>query len=356
MWSPTNTDSDVRRIGIHRNEPSKIESGARGVERKALCFLKEKNMDEPKKTEKKGLFSKLVKGLSKTRNTISAGLNDALFGASRDLEEIMEELEETLIKADLGVHNVLTILDELRKNIDKGEVKIGSQVKNFLKEKTARLLEEGGGAMQIDSASPFIIMVIGVNGSGKTTTIGKLAAKWSAQGKKMILGAGDTFRAAATEQLEIWAKRSDSEIVKHASGADPSAVIFDAIQAAKARQCDVLLADTAGRLHNNPNLMEELKKVKRVMGKACTGAPHEVLLVIDSTNGQNAISQAKKFTREIGVTGLVITKLDGTARGGAVVQIVRELNLPIRFIGVGEKSEDLREFNPEDYAEALFSE
>ena len=303
----------------------------------------------------KGLFSRLVEGLAKTRKSLVSGLDEALFGPSKDLEEIVEELEEVLIKADLGVNTVHSIIKELRESISKGEVKIGDGVKKFLKEKISNILKKVDGSLVLDSTSPFVIMVIGVNGSGKTTTIGKLGAQWQGNGKKVLFAAGDTFRAAASEQLDIWAKRSGAELVRHAAGADPSAVIFDGIQAAKSRKCDVVLADTAGRLQNNPNLMEELKKVKRTIGKACPGAPHEVLLVIDSTNGQNAISQAKHFSREIGVTGLVVTKLDGSARGGSVVQIVRELNLPIRFIGVGEKMEDLREFDPGEYAEALFS-
>lgn len=304
---------------------------------------------------KKGFFSRLREGLSRTRTTLATGLHNTLLCSSQDLDEVLEELEACLLQADIGVNTVLPMLEELREDTINGKVKIGPDVKNYLKAKLAHILSKGEGAIPIDSASPFVIMVIGVNGSGKTTTIGKLAAQWSSQGKKVMLAAGDTFRAAAIEQLEIWSKRADSEFVRHSSGADPSAVIYDAIQAAQSRKCDVVLADTAGRLQNNPNLLEELKKVKRVMGKAFNGAPHEVLLVLDSTNGQNAISQAKHFTREIGVTGLVVTKLDGTAKGGTVVQIIQELNLPVRYIGIGEKTEDLREFNPDEYAEALFS-
>lgn len=304
---------------------------------------------------KKGFFSRLVEGLGKTRKNLISGLDDALFGPSKDLEKIVDELEEVLIKADMGVKTVHSIMKGLRDSIAKGEVKIGKEVKSFLEKETANMLKNGKKEIDIGAASPFVIMVIGVNGSGKTTTIGKLGAQWQGRGKRVLFAAGDTFRAAAAEQLEIWSKRSGADLVRHAPGADPSAVIFDGIQAAKARKCDVVLADTAGRLQNNPNLMEELKKVKRTMGKACPGSPHEVLLVLDCTNGQNAISQAKHFLKEIGVTGLVVTKLDGSSRGGSVVQIVRELNLPIRFIGVGEKTEDLREFDPKEYAAALFS-
>ncbi|MBI5184402.1 MAG: signal recognition particle-docking protein FtsY [Nitrospinae bacterium] len=304
---------------------------------------------------KKGFFSRLREGLSKTSATIATGLHNTLLCTSQDLDVVLEELETSLIQADIGVNTVHSMLEDLRVDIQKGKAKIGPDVKNYLKNKIAEILSSGAGAMPMGSAAPFVIMVIGVNGSGKTTTIGKLAAQWSKEGKKVLLAAGDTFRAAAIEQLEIWSERSGTEFVKHSSGADPSAVIYDAIQAAQSRKCDVVLADTAGRLQNNPNLLEELKKVKRVMGKAFQGAPHEVLLVLDSTNGQNAISQAKRFTREIGVTGLVVTKLDGTAKGGTIVQIIQELNLPVRYIGIGEKTEDLREFNPVEYAEALFA-
>ncbi len=313
----------------------------------------EKKQDPPPKG---GLFSKLAKGLSKTRNALSYGLNKSLFSDShKGLDEIIEELEELLIKADMGIHTVTSLMENLRENASKGNVRIGSEVKDFLKERIVDILKQGEGTIPINNASPFVIMVIGVNGSGKTTTIGKLAVKWSNSGKKVLLAAGDTFRAAAIEQLEIWAKRSNSEFVKHSSGTDPSAVIYDAIQAAQARKCDLLLADTAGRLQNNPNLLEELKKIKRVMGKVYPGAPHETMLVIDSTNGQNAISQAKQFYKDIGVTSLVVTKLDGSAKGGTIVQIIQELKLPIRYIATGEKTEDLQPFDPREYAEALFA-
>jgi len=312
-------------------------------------------MTDPSPQKAKGLFSRLVSGLSKTRASLASGLAKAVFGTDKDREKIIGKLEEVLIGADMGVRPVLAMMEDLRSRFKKGTIKPGPEVAGYLKTRIADILSQGAGPLALDSAAPFVIMVIGVNGAGKTTTIGKLAAQWQGLGKKVLVAAGDTFRAAALEQLEIWTRRSGAGLVRHASGADPSAVVFDAIEAAKARHCDILLADTAGRLHNNPNLMEELKKMKRVMGKTCPGAPHEILLILDSTNGQNVISQARIFAREIGVTGLAVTKLDGTSRGGAVVPIVQELRLPIRYIGIGEKIEDLRAFHPMEYAEALFS-
>ena len=307
------------------------------------------------KKPKKGFFARLKEGLTKTRDAIFGSL-DSVFSAFQSVDEdLFEELEETLIMADIGVDTSVFMIEELRtrakeKHItDPGELKI--ELKNIISE----ILMGQDSVCHIDDA-PAVIMVIGVNGVGKTTSIGKMAHFYKSQGKKVILAAADTFRAAAIDQLQIWAQRAEVEIVKHKEGSDPSAVVFDAIQAAKARGADIVICDTAGRLHNKKNLMEELAKTARVIERE-TGKPAaEVLLVLDASTGQNALIQAKEFANAAHITGVVLTKLDGTAKGGVIIALSREQNIGVKFIGVGEGIDDLQEFNPEEFAKALFPE
>lgn len=299
-----------------------------------------------------GFFDRLKQGLSKTKKGFVEKV-EAIF-AGRDIDgHTLEELEETLILSDVGAGSAAEIVEHLRKRSDKGEIKEDGSVREFLKSEMVSML---GAArpLVVFGERPFVILTVGVNGAGKTTTIGKLASRFREQGHSVMLAAGDTFRAAAIEQLEIWAGRAGSQFVKHRSGSDPSAVVFDAIEAARARGIEVVIIDTAGRLHTKSPLMEELKKVKRVCGKAMQGAPHEVLLVVDATNGQNALRQAQMFNEAVGVTGIALTKLDGTAKGGIVFAIRKELNIPVRLIGVGEGVDDLQDFVPEDFVRALF--
>ncbi|HZK24927.1 MAG TPA: signal recognition particle-docking protein FtsY [Oscillospiraceae bacterium] len=301
-----------------------------------------------------GLFNRLKAGLQKTRSNILGRLGD-LFSRNHFDDEFYEELEEILIGADVGVETTLEVVENLRAQVKAAKATEAEQVMDILKKLLLELLGSTTIPLQMAPEKPTVILVLGVNGVGKTTTIGKLAASFYAQDKKVLLAAGDTFRAAAIEQLEVWASRAHSEVVKHQQGADPSAVLFDSVNAAKARDCDVLLCDTAGRLHNKTNLMEELKKVRRVIEKALPGAPHEILLVLDATTGQNALAQAKVFNEVTPLTGVVLTKLDGTAKGGIVIAIARELKVPVKFVGVGEGIEDLQPFDPADYVEGLLT-
>jgi fused signal recognition particle receptor len=300
-----------------------------------------------------GLFGRIKEGLKKTRSGIM-GRMEELF--SRDVfdDDFYDELEEILIGADLGVDTTLELVEKLRGKIRSEKAREPQQVMDLLKELLLDILGRDVAPLHTD-AKPSVILILGVNGVGKTTTIGKLAQRFKNDGKKVLMAAGDTFRAAAIEQLEVWSERSGSEIIKHQQGADPSAVLFDGISAAIARGSDVVLCDTAGRLHNKANLMEELKKVNRVVEKAMNGAPHEVLLVLDATTGQNALAQAKVFNEVAPLTGVVLTKLDGTAKGGIVVAITKELNVPVKFIGVGEGVDDLQPFDPKEYVDGLFT-
>jgi fused signal recognition particle receptor len=267
----------------------------------------------------------------------------------------MEELEELLFSADIGVEITMRIVSDLRGSVKKNLLKDTSQVIGFIKKELVEILARDMAADTLDlTIKPFVILVIGVNGSGKTTTIGKIAAQLTEKGRSVILAAADTFRAGAISQLEEWAKRANCDFVHHKTGSDPSAVVFDAIKAAAARGRDVMIADTAGRLHSKVNLMEELKKIKRIMGREADGAPHETLLVLDATTGQNAINQAKMFHEAVGITGIVLTKLDGTAKGGVVINIMDSLKLPVKLIGVGEGIDDLRPFNPQEFVDAIF--
>ncbi len=299
-----------------------------------------------------GFFDRLKEGLNKTKKGFVEKVESIFAGRTVD-EETLEELEETLILSDVGGNNAAEIVRHMREKAEKGEMKDAGSVKDFLKKEMISMLGRPQ-PLVVFGEKPFVILAIGVNGVGKTTTIGKLASRFRDQGHTVMLAAGDTFRAAAIEQLEIWAGRSGVQLVKHQSGSDPSAVVFDAIEAAKARGIDVVIIDTAGRLHTKSPLMEELKKVKRVCGKAMAGSPHEILLVVDATNGQNALRQAQMFNDAIGVTGIALTKLDGTAKGGIVFAIKKELNIPVKLIGVGEGIDDLQGFVPEDFVRALF--
>jgi fused signal recognition particle receptor len=299
-----------------------------------------------------GFFDRLKEGLSKTKKGFVEKVETIFTGRAVD-EETLEELEETLIMSDVGGNNAAEIVRHMKEKADKGEMRDAGSVKDFLKKEMISMLGRPQ-PLVVFGEKPFVILAIGVNGVGKTTTIGKLASRFLNEGHTVMLAAGDTFRAAAIEQLEIWAERSGVQLVKHQSGSDPSAVVFDAIEAAKARGIDAVIIDTAGRLHTKSPLMEELKKVKRVCGKAMAGAPHEILLVVDATNGQNALRQAQMFNDVIGVTGIALTKLDGTAKGGIVFAIKKELNIPVKLIGVGEGIDDLQDFVPEDFVRALF--
>ncbi len=299
-----------------------------------------------------GFFERLKQGLSKTRKLLIENAEALFLGRAVD-ENLLEELEEVLIMADVGPKAAASIVSALREKVKKGGVPDSVSLKKALKEEIRKALQDGGG-IKILGEKPFVILAVGVNGAGKTTTIGKLARRFTDEGLKVILAAGDTFRAAAIEQLEIWAQRADAQIIKHKSGADPAAVAFDAIASARAKNADVIIIDTAGRLHTKVNLMEELKKIKRVIHKEMPIAPQEVLLVVDATSGQNAIQQAKMFGAAVGITGIALTKLDGTAKGGIIIAIRKELGIPIKLIGVGEGVEDLRDFNAGEFVEALF--
>jgi fused signal recognition particle receptor len=304
----------------------------------------------------RGLFEKLKEGLSKTRQGFVEKIDQLLTGAKSIDQDVLEELEGLLFSADLGVKTSSQLIEGVRRGLKKGELQEPQRVKDFIRQEILRILQMGEKPLSIDfsQTKPFLFMVIGVNGVGKTTTIAKIAHQYSSQGKKILIGAADTFRAAAVEQLEVWATRVRADLIKHSKGSDPSAVAFDSVHAAKARNVDLVFIDTAGRLHTKVNLMEELKKVKRIIAREYPGAPHEILLVLDATTGQNAISQAKLFHEAIGVTGIALTKLDGTAKGGIIIGITDDLKIPIRYIGVGEGMDDLREFNASEFVQALF--
>lgn len=298
-----------------------------------------------------------VSGLSKTSHSLVGAMDD-LFRRSKIDEEMYEEMEEIMIGADVGVSTTMELTDRLREEVKKRKIKDPQELKPLLSEILAEILrgDEGDTKMNLTQEGLSVLLFVGVNGVGKTTTIGKLAYKLKEEGKKPLLAAGDTFRAGAIEQLETWGKRVGADVIKHQAGADPAAVIYDGIQAARSRKADVLLCDTAGRLQNKVNLMEELKKVHRIIQREVPGAPHEVLLVLDATTGQNAIQQAKIFREAVGVSGIVLTKLDGTAKGGIVIAIRRELGIPIKWVGLGEKVEDLQPFDPDQFVHALFAE
>jgi fused signal recognition particle receptor len=301
-----------------------------------------------------GFFDRLKEGLSKTRKGISEKIDQVLVSFGKVDDELFDELEEVLITSDLGVSTVLRIIEGIKKKVKDGKVVDPLKVKALLKEELIEILGSETSGLDLEP-SPAVITIIGVNGVGKTTSIGKIASLLKKDGKKVILAAADTFRAAAIDQLQIWADRVGVELIRQEEGSDPAAVVYDALQAAKARKADVLICDTAGRLHTKKNLMEELKKVSRIIDREMPGAKRENLLVLDATTGQNAVQQAKTFSEVTDVSGIILTKLDGTAKGGIVIAIKSELNIPVKLIGVGEQLDDLQPFNARDFVEALFS-
>ncbi len=300
------------------------------------------------------LLERLKAGIEKTRSGLVDRLEDVLAGKKEIDADLLDELEYTLITADIGVRTVEDILERIRQRVDRKMTSDADEIRNLIREHLLEVLRASETPLHQVAQPPAVVMVVGVNGAGKTTTIGKLANRFLGEGRQVLLCAADTFRAAAIEQLDVWAQRAGVEMIRQKTGADPSAVVFDALKAAKARGVDYVIVDTAGRLHTKENLMAELEKMRRTATRVVPGAPQEVWLVLDATTGQNGLEQARKFTESSGVTGIILTKLDGTAKGGVVVAIARELNLPIRYIGVGEKIGDLLPFEPEKFIESLF--
>ncbi|QKQ28161.1 signal recognition particle-docking protein FtsY [Candidatus Reidiella endopervernicosa] len=317
-------------------------------------FKKEKSSPEEKPVEKKGLFGRIRQGLSRTREVLNTDVRD-LIAAKRTIDdEVLEELETQLLLADVGIEATQSIIAELTERVSRQELDDAEALFAALREQMIAILEPCAKPLDPPSdIKPFTILMVGINGAGKTTTIGKLARRFQDQGRSVVLAAGDTFRAAAVEQLQTWGERNNINVIAQHSGADSASVIFDGVEAATARNTDILIADTAGRLHTQGNLMEELKKIKRVMGKKNEQAPHEVMLVVDAGTGQNALNQAEQFHNAVGLTGITLTKLDGTAKGGIVIAIAKRLGIPIRFIGVGEGIEDLRPFDASEFVDAL---
>jgi fused signal recognition particle receptor len=302
------------------------------------------------------LLERLKKGIEKTRAGLADRLEEAFSGRKEIDAGLLEELEYALITADIGVSTTTEILESIRQSADRKQLSDSQQVKQLIAEHLLGVIEAAERPVLQVAEPPAVVMVVGVNGSGKTTTIGKLASRFKSEGRSVLLCAADTFRAAAIEQLQVWGGRTATQVISQTAGADPSAVLFDALQSAKARRVDYVIVDTAGRLHTKSNLMAELEKMRRTAAKVIPSSPHEVLLVLDATTGQNGLEQARKFTESSGVTGLVLTKLDGTAKGGIVVAIARELNLPIRYVGVGEQAGDLLPFEPDKFVSSLFSQ
>ena len=300
------------------------------------------------------LLDRLKAGIEKTRTGLVDKLEDALAGKKEIDADVLDELEYALITADIGVKTTTEILDQIRLRVDRKQLGDTQELKGLIREHLLEVLQANDRPMQRVAEPPAVVMVVGVNGAGKTTTIGKLAQRFKDEGRTVLLCAADTFRAAAIEQLEVWGTRTNTDVIRQKTGADPSAVLFDALHAAKARKVDYVIVDTAGRLHTKDNLMAELEKMRRTAQKVIPSAPHEVLLVLDGTTGQNGLEQARKFTESSGVTGIVLTKLDGTAKGGVVVSITRELGLPIRYVGIGEQVGDLLPFDPETFIDSLF--
>ena len=301
-----------------------------------------------------GFFDRLKKGLTKTRENFTHNIERLIIGYADIDDELIDDLEETLLMSDVGVKTTETLIAAVRKGIKKKEIGTPEDLIPFLEKEIVRILEAGENTFHMAEQGPTVLLVVGTNGVGKTTTIGKLSAYYRRQGKSVLLAAADTFRAAAIDQLEIWGKRADAQVIKHGEGSDPAAVVFDAMQAAKARNTDIVIVDTAGRLQTKSNLMQELEKIYRVIGREIPGAPHETLLVLDAGTGQNAISQAELFTQAAPVSGVVLTKLDGTAKGGVTIGIKSQLSIPIKWIGIGEGMDDLRPFRAEDFVRALF--
>jgi fused signal recognition particle receptor len=306
--------------------------------------------------DNKGFFEKLKIGLARTRNLLVKNVDDIILGEKVIDQKLYDELEEILIMADVGPSFTHELIEKIKEQVKRRELDKPELLKKVLRDTAMDILIKSEAPLRIPGGEIFTIMVVGVNGTGKTTTIGKLAHRFKEQGMSVMMAAADTFRAAAIEQLEIWSRRVNVPLIKQKIDSDPSAIVFDAIAAAKSGKAEVIIIDTAGRLHTKVNLMEELKKMKRIMARELPGAPHEILLVLDATTGQNAVAQAKMFHDEIGVTGIVITKLDGTAKGGVIIRIANDLNIPIRYIGIGEGLDDLREFKSNEFVDAIFDQ
>ncbi|PDO87187.1 signal recognition particle-docking protein FtsY [Kosakonia sacchari] len=327
---------------------------AEAAEEAVVVVPVEESVQEQEKPTKEGFFARLKRSLLKTKENLGSGFISLFRGKKID-DDLFEELEEQLLIADVGVETTRKIITNLTEGASRKQLRDAEALYGLLKDEMSEILAKVDEPLNIEGKTPFVILMVGVNGVGKTTTIGKLARQFEQQGKSVMLAAGDTFRAAAVEQLQVWGQRNDIPVIAQHTGADSASVIFDAIQAAKARHIDVLIADTAGRLQNKSHLMEELKKIVRVMKKLDEDAPHEVMLTIDASTGQNAISQAKLFHEAVGITGITLTKLDGTAKGGVIFSVADQFGIPIRYIGVGERIEDLRPFNAGDFIEALFA-
>jgi fused signal recognition particle receptor len=337
---------------------TQVEPPSPAVVSASPAFASESQSDEE---EQKGFFTRFRQAITKTRENLSGRIEDIFKGRKQIDAATLDQLEEALIGADIGVQTTMEILEDVRQRVDRQTLKDTDELKRAIREHLIAILDGATKARGVssetsvsDDVRPYVMMVVGVNGAGKTTTIGKLAQRIKAEGNEVLICAADTFRAAASDQLAIWAERANVPLIQQKQGTDPAAVLFDSLKAASARNADVLIVDTAGRLHNKANLMAELEKMKRVAAREVKGAPHETLLVIDAVTGQNGLSQAREFMKAAPVTGLVITKLDGTAKGGIAVAIARELNLPIRYCGVGEKAEDLMIFNSQAYVDGLF--
>ncbi len=343
-------------FGFGKSKKAKEESAEALSEQQAVTEpVPEAPPEAMPPLEKKGLFARLKSGLSRTRGSLTGGISDLLLGKKQIDDELLEEIETQLLVADMGVEATQAIIADLTQRVSRKQLADSDGLLAALREDMAAMLQPVSVPLAIDAShSPFVILVVGINGAGKTTTIGKLAKRLQNEGKSVMLAAGDTFRAAAVEQLQVWGERNAIPVIAQGSGADSASVIFDAVEAARARHIDVIIADTAGRLHTQTNLMEELKKVRRVIGKLDATAPHEVLLVLDAGTGQNALNQAEQFHQAVGVSGLALTKLDGTAKGGIIFAIARKMGIPIRFIGVGESIDDLRVFDGEEFIDALF--
>ncbi|WP_298717092.1 signal recognition particle-docking protein FtsY [uncultured Oceanisphaera sp.] len=337
-------------------EEARLAAEEEAAEQARLAEEAEASAKKAEKAPKKGFFARLKQGLLKTRQNLGSGFF-GLFSGKKIDDELFEELETQLLTADLGVETTLSIIDNLTRQASRRQLKDGEALYELLKEEMAAILDKVDQPLVVDSEhKPYVILMVGVNGVGKTTTIGKLARQFQAEGKSVMLAAGDTFRAAAVEQLQVWGERNDIPVIAQHTGADAASVIFDAVEAAKARKVDVLIADTAGRLQNKAHLMDELKKIVRVMQKIDGAAPHEIMLTLDAGTGQNALSQAKVFNEAVPITGITLSKLDGTAKGGVIFAVADKFGIPIRYIGVGEKIDDLRPFNSREFIDALFSQ
>ncbi|MCP5347609.1 MAG: signal recognition particle-docking protein FtsY [Pseudomonadales bacterium] len=343
-------------FGFGKKQTPGQSSGADASEKQGSPHTQTADEETQEKPRQGGFFGRLIAGLGKTRAALSSGLGALILGSRAIDEDLLEEIEVRLLTADVGIEATDQIINHLKARLKRKQVASGEDLLNALKAELVTLLRPVDEPLQISSDRPFVILVVGVNGVGKTTTIGKLCRYLEGQQLKPVLAAGDTFRAAAVEQLQEWGARNNVPVVAQATGADSASVIFDAYQSARARGADVMIADTAGRLHTKDNLMQELEKISRVLRKQGDALPHETLLVLDATTGQNALNQARSFHKAVNLTGVCLTKLDGTAKGGMVFAIAKELGLPIRFIGVGEKIDDLRPFSAEQFVEALFAE